>query len=164
MGIFDLFHRHKKQVCEIVVIEETVVIIENEHFHKRKPLLTLSTIINHQTYIMPDISLALGVTKSGVFTLTDNKTGAVITDAVFSNQAVGTVSNPEIATFALDPSNANNLIGTPVAAGSGTVTITTDATYTDLGDGTSKSGSFSVTKNYSVVPSEDGVSFDVVFP
>jgi hypothetical protein len=129
----------------------------------RKPVFTLSTIINKTIYLMADIVLDLGTPKNGIFTLTDNKNGAVLTDAVFSNQAVGVNSNPEFATFALDPGNSSRVIGTPIAAGSGTIVITTDASYKDLGDGTQQSGSFSVTKNYSVVASPDGVSFDVVF-
>jgi hypothetical protein len=129
-----------------------------------KPVFTLSTIINKITYIMADISLELGTPKTGLFTLTDNKSGVVLTTAVFSNQALGANSNPEFATFALDPANPSHVIGTAIAAGSGTLVITTDASYTDLGDGSTKSGSFTVTKNYSVVASADGVSFDVVFP
>jgi len=129
----------------------------------RKPILTLSITIQNQLFIMADITLNLGIAKNGIFTLTDAKTGSVITDASFSNQAVGSSSNPEFATFALDPSNPNRVIGTPVAAGSGTVVITTDASWTDLGDGAAKSASFSVTKAFTVIGSADGANFDVVF-
>lgn len=128
-----------------------------------KPVFTLSTIINKTLYIMADIVLELGTPKNGIFTLTDNKSGAVLTDAVFSNQALGANSNPEFATFVLDPTNPNRVIGTPVAAGAGTLVITTDAAYNDLGDNSPQHGSFSVTKNFSVKLTADGVSFDVVF-
>lgn len=126
-----------------------------------KPFLTLSIIIQNQTYIMADVSLVLGTPKSGLYTLIDNKTGLPITGVSFSNQAIGANSNPEFATFALDASN--NVVGTPVAAGSGTVVLTTDASYTDPGDGSAQSGSFTVTKNFTVIAGADGVTLDVVF-
>lgn len=113
---------------------------------------------------MSDVQLVVGSPKTGIFTLIDNKTLLPITTASFSNQAVGANSNPEFATFSLDPANPSNLIGTPLAAGSGTVVVTTDASWTDAGDNSSQTGSFSVTKNYTVTPSADGASFDVVFP
>lgn len=129
-----------------------------------KPIFTLSIIINKQVYIMANVALVVGSPKTGLFTLIDNKTLLPITGVSFSNQAVGANSNPEFATFALDPANPNNVVGTPIAAGSGTVVITTDASYTDPGDGSAQSGSFSVTKAFTVTPSADGASFDVVFP
>lgn len=132
--------------------------------HRNKPIFALTTFINKQQFIiMADVQLVVGSPKTGIFTLIDNKTLLPITTASFSNQAVGANSNPEFATFALDPSNPNNLIATPVAAGSGTVVITTDASYTDPGDNSSQSGSFSITKKFTVLASQDGVSFDVVF-
>lgn len=130
---------------------------------KQKPIFTLGTFINNKFYIMADVSLVLGTPKTGVFTLLDNKTGSPIA-ASFSNQSVGTNSNPEFASFSLDPANPNQVIGSGVAAGSGTVVISTHADYSDPGDGTAQSADFSVTKNYSVIASADGASFDVVFP
>jgi hypothetical protein len=133
-----------------------------------KPIFTLSTNIQNQLFIMADLSLVLGTPKTGLFTLTDNKTGAVLTPK-FSNQALGTNSNPEFATFALaptdptDPTSLNSLVATPVAAGSGSVVITTDASYTDS-SGVAGTGSFTQTKKFSVTLAADGVSFDVVFP
>lgn len=129
-----------------------------------KPVFTLYTIINSQIYIMANVALVIGSPKTGLFTLIDNKTLLPIPGVTYSNQALGTNSNPEFATFAFDPANPNAVVGTPVAAGSGTVVITTDASYTDPGDGSSQSGSFSVTKAFTVTPSADGASFDVVFP
>lgn len=111
---------------------------------------------------MSDISLAIGVPKPGVFTLIDNKTQLPIVSPVFSNQAVGVNSNPELATFALDGSG--NATGNGIAAGSGTVVFTTDAAWTDPGDGSAQTQTgLSVTKNFTVLPSPDGATFDVVF-
>lgn len=131
---------------------------------RQKPIFTLSLQIQNQIYIMANVALVIGSPKSGAFTLIDNKTLLPIDGVTYSNQAVGANSNPELATFALDPANPNSVVGTPVAAGTGTVVITTDASYTDPGDGSTQSGSFSVTKTFVVTPSADGATFDVVFP
>ncbi|MES1222437.1 MAG: hypothetical protein ABUT20_43485 [Bacteroidota bacterium] len=157
-------HETEKEIINIFV--ENTVVIEEEHFphHRRKPFFVLISIINNQTFIqMADVKLVVGTPNTGIFALLDNKTLSVITGASFSNQAVGANSNPELADFSLDPSNPSQVIGSGKAAGSGSVVITTDASYTDPGDGSSQSGSFSVTKNYTVVASADGVSFDVQF-
>lgn len=160
--------RQPQSVIQITNNIENIFLTEEEHHHRKhrnKPIFVLSTIINKQQFIfMADVKLVIGSPKTGIFTLIDNKTLLPITSASFSNQAVGANSNPEFASFALDTANPNNLIGTPIAAGSGTVVITTDASWTDAGDNSSQTGSFSVTKNYTVTPSADGASFDVVFP
>lgn len=132
--------------------------------HCNKPIFTLSLQIQNQTLIMANVALVIGSPKTGAFTLIDNKTLLPIPNVTYSKQAVGTNSNPEFATFALDPSNPNAVIGTPVAAGTGTVVITTDASYNDPGDNSPQSGSFSVTKTFVVTASADGATFDVVFP
>lgn len=148
-------HPHKPETKEVTIVEETnnIIIIEGERWHKHdkdyelfiikklvgivdkltvpteqsgKPIFALAIKIDNQILLMADISLAIGTPKTGIFTLIDNKTLAPNTSAVFSNQAVGANSNPEFATFALDASN--NLVGTPVAAGSGTIVVTTSAT------------------------------------
>lgn len=130
-----------------------------------KPIFALTTIINNQKVIlMADIKLVFGTPNPGIFTLLDNKTLKVIDGVVYSNQAVASNSNPELATISLDPSNPNQVIGNAIAqTGSGSTTITTDAAYTDPGDGQPKTGSFSVTKNYTIVANADGATFDVVF-
>lgn len=168
MSLFGHLEEKELDIIELLIRQESKLIgiidrLTTPPKPSNKPVFTLSIIINKTRYIMADISLSLGTPKNGIFTLTDNKTGAVLTDAVFSNQALGANSNPEFATFALDPANPNRVIGTPVAAGSGTLVINTDAAYNDLGDGSAHTGSFSVTKNFTVTLTEDGVSFDVVF-
>lgn len=141
------------------------ILAERQHPpHHSKPIFNVYFEIKNQSNIMANVVLVIGSPKSGIFTLIDNKTLLPIVNPVFSNPAVGANSNPEFATFALDPANPNSLIGTPVAAGTGTVVITTDASYTDAGDGSAQSGSFSVTKTFVVQASADGVTFDVVFP
>jgi hypothetical protein len=136
-----------------------------KHKHgKCKPILTLSTIINNKTYIMADISLNTGESKNGKLTLLDAKSGNVLS-ATFSNQSIGTNSNPELASFVLDPNDANVVVGTGIAEGSGTVDISAHADYTDGGNNSSQSKDFSVTKNYTVtlVLTENGATLDVTF-
>lgn len=137
---------------------------------RNKPFFTLSLTIQNQIYLMANVALVIGSPKTGLFTLIDNKTLLPISGVKYSNQALGANSNPEFATFALaltdpnDPTSLNSVVGTPVAAGTGTLVITTDAAYTDPGDGSVQSSSFSVTKTFVVQASADGATFDVVFP
>lgn len=112
---------------------------------------------------MADIALVIGGSKNGAFTLLDNKTLLPISPVNYSNQAIGANSDPSLASFALDPANPNSVIGTGLAAGAGTIVISTHADYTDPGDGSAQSQDFSIVKNYTVVPSADGATFDVVF-
>jgi hypothetical protein len=189
MGLIKLFmelfgHHHKDEMSDKEVIsfllknERLLVQLAEDAIHRipkpenqhNKPIFTLSINTNSQILIMANVALVIGSPKTGLFTLIDNKTLLPITGVKYSNQALGANSNPEFATFALaltdpaDPASLNSVIGTPVAAGSGTLVITTDASYTDPGDGSAQSGSFSVTKAFNVVASADGASFDVVFP
>ena len=164
----NIYIRHdehqERELLKIISIETGIIemLLKDEHKHHNKPIFTLSTIINKQQFIMADISLTLGGTApTGVFTLLDNKTATPLTGVTFSNQQVGANSNPEFATFALDGSN--NVVPTAVSAGSGTVTFTTHADYTDPGDNSAQSADFTVTKNFTVVAGADGVSLDVVF-
>lgn len=159
-------HEHDNEKAELHIIERLLKLIEKliTPAKNTKPIFALTTIINNQKFIiMSDIVLALGTNKTGVFALLDNKTLQPISDASFSNQAVGVNTNPGAATFAIDPASPNSPVATPVAVGSGSVVFSADASYTDPGDGSSQSGTFSITKNFSVVATPDGASLDVVF-
>jgi hypothetical protein len=136
-----------------------------EHHHRKhreKPIFALTTFINNQTLIyMADIKIIAGTPVTGIFTLLDNKTLQPLTGVSFTNKAIGFNTNPEIATFSIDENG--NLAGTNVAtSGSGKVTVTADAAYTDPGDNSAQTGSFTVTKNFAVVASPDGVTFDII--
>lgn len=161
------YHKHGEEYERLLVkiIAEQTKIIDRltQKEVSSKPIFALTTFVNNQLYIMADVSLVIGGSKTGLFTLLDNKTLLPISPVTYSNQALGANSNPEFATFALD-TTANTVTGTGVAAGSGTLVVTTHADYTDAGDGSAQSGDFSVTKNYTVVASADGSTFDVVFP
>ena|ERR1700760_1195206 len=159
-----MFHLHRKHRHHENALEKLIrFIIElvGENYPKHKPIFALTTTLNNQTFIMANINLVVGTNQTGVFTLLDGNLNP-IQGVSFSNQVVGASSNPEFATFALDPAHANNVIATPVAAGSGTVVITTDATYNDPVTGVATTGSFSVTKNFTVTATSS-VTFDVTF-
>lgn len=153
-------HYHEKDQHITIDINERITVVNETD---RTPIFALTTFINNQQLIMADLALALGVSKTGIFTLLDNKTLAAIPGVTFSNQAVGANTNPNAATFALDPANPNNVIGTPVALGSGSVVLSASAAYTDQGDGSAQTGAFSITKNFTVVATADGATLDVVF-
>jgi hypothetical protein len=158
-------HDHNREWEELKIIKiQAETIFNLTKPERRRPIFALTTIINNQKFIiMGDIVLSVGAGKTGVFTLLDNKTLKPVSDASFTNQAVGVNTNPDAATFEIDPSNPSQPTAKGIAPGSGSVVFTTDASYTDPGDGSSQSGSFSITKNFTVVASPDGVSLDVVF-
>lgn len=155
--------KNKEEIRIIAQLVQIVDRLTDNKRHTHKPIFALTIFINNQLIVMANITLVLGVPKTGIFTLLDASLNP-ISGVTFSNQVVGTNSNPEFATFALDGSNPNNLIATPVANGSGVLAISTDATYVDPADGQTKTSSFTVTKNYTVGGTPGGVSFDVVFP
>lgn len=111
---------------------------------------------------MSDVILAIGSPKGGVPTLIDNKTQLPISGATFSNQSVGDNSNPDAADFTADADG--NFTASGKAAGSGTVVLNAHANWTDPGDGSTHDEDVTVTKNFTVLPSPDGATFDVVFP
>ena len=155
--------KHNEISTELQIIAQLVRIVDRLTDRSFKPTFALTIILNNQSFIMANINLALGTPKTGIFTLLDSNSNP-ITGVTFSNQAIGTNSNPEFASFALDGGNPNNSIATPLAAGSGTIVITTDATYTDSQTGQQVTASFSITKNYTVSAGTGNVTFDVVFP
>lgn len=108
---------------------------------------------------MADVTLAIANPKPGVQTITDNKTQLPVA-ATFTNSAVGANSNTDAADFTFD---GTNFVGTGKAAGSGTVVFTAHANWQDPGDGSTVDQDVTVTKNFTVLPSADGGTFDVVF-
>lgn len=159
------YHSDPKEIFLKIVAEQVGIIdrlTRNAEHKRERPIFALLTLINKTQFIMADIKIVAGTPVSGLFALLDNKTLAPLTGVIFSNQAVGFNTNPEIATFSID--GDGKLAGANVTtSGSGKVTVTTDAAYTDLGDNSAQSGSFSVIKNFTVVPSLDGVTFEVIF-
>jgi hypothetical protein len=109
---------------------------------------------------MADVTLAIANPKPGIQTMIDNKTQLPITGVTFTNSAVGANSNSDAADFTFD---GTNFVGTGKAAGSGTVVLTAHAAWTDPGDGSAQDQDVTVTKNFTVLPSADGATFDVVF-
>jgi len=154
-----LFHRPRRDIN--INIHETT----NIYYCScgRRPTLALLVNYDKTNFIMTDISLTIGVpAKPGIFTLLD-KNNNPIPGVSFSNQQIGTVSDPSLASFQFDANM--QVVPTGTAAGSGTVTFTTHASYLDPEDNTQKEGDFSVTKNFTVIPATSGssVTFDVIF-
>ena len=162
-----MFDRKLRIALQIInsqmrVIDRQARTIEHISKKKSKPILVLTTIINNQTFIMADITLTIGTIGTGNMALIDNVTGNPVA-ATFSNQAVGANSNPEVATFELNPANPNQVKGTAHAAGSGTIVISANGSYTDAGDGSVHTDeAFTVTKNFSVAVSPNGATFDLI--
>lgn len=115
---------------------------------------------------MADINLQVGgQNKFGSFVNKDNiDNGALPTtyaNLTFNN------SNPEFATFepntnATDPESMVKAI--PVAIGSGSVTATVDATYTDPGDNQQRTETKSITRTFEVVGMPHGSHLELIFP
>lgn len=110
---------------------------------------------------MADVTLSIANPKQGTETLIDNKTQLPIDGAVFSGQNVGANSNSDAADFTFD---GTKFVGTGKAAGSGTVVLNSHGVWTDPGDGSAHDEDVTVTKAFTVLPSADGATFDVVFP
>lgn len=114
--------------------------------------------------------MVIGSPKTGLFQMTDNKTLLPITGVKYTNQALGANSDPTLSDFVLvqtdpaDPTSLNSVGATPKAAGSGTLVVNAHANWADPGDGSTQDQDVTVTKNYTVIASADGASFDVVFP
>lgn len=124
-------------------------------------MITLELTINN--IIMADIQLQVGAgNKNANFTLYDTVTSQVIGGVTWTNQQIVSNSNPTAGSFTIPTGNPNMVIGQPLAAGSGVVASAT-ASYTDPGDGQTKTGSFSVTKNFTVLGAAHGATMDLPF-
>lgn len=141
-------HRGKKKV-EINVIEETVIVIEGQkwfhehHKHHKKVELVLTTFINNSKLRIMSLQLSSKQFALGSLALIDSDTQAQVT-ATFANPQF-TGDNDAAFTVAPDASDPNTARVTGVAAGTGNVTASADATYTDANTGQQ------VTKSVSVV-------------
>ena len=107
-----------------------------------------------------DVTLAIANPKTGKEVFVDNKTQLPNDSAVFSGQNVGANSNPDAADFTFD---GTNFVATGKQAGSGTIVLNSHVTGTDPGDGSAIDQDVTVTKNFTVLPSADGGTFDVIF-
>jgi len=115
---------------------------------------------------MADINLQIGVSfKMGDFVTKDSVTNTNLS-ATYSNLVFDN-SNPEVANFepnVLAPDPESKVKASPLAIGSGTVTITVDVTYTDLGDNQQHTETKIIIKTFEVIGAPNGASLELVFP
>ena len=152
--MFGFGNRRGKKKVEINIIEETVIVIEGQrwfhehHKHHKKVQLVFTTIINNFKILIMSLQLSSKQFALGQLALIDSDTqGQVV--ASFAN-VVFTGDNDAAFTVAPDSSDPNTARVTGVAAGSGKVTATADATYTDANTQQQVTKSLSVTVDVTV--------------
>jgi hypothetical protein len=112
--------------------------------------LVLTSSINNSNYKIMSLTLASNQLANGRIALVDKDTQAKI-DATFANVSfAGT--NDAAFTVTQDPNDPNAVQVKGVAEGSGQVTGTADATYTDANTGQSVTTTVNVTVDVSVTP------------
>lgn len=128
-----MFGRSKKEPKEIIIVEETIILIDGEkwfrHDHKHKGanpvrMIHTTTFNNFKIQIMAFDPIAANQKAPIQVALQDAVTLQPAQDAVASN-VVHVVDNTAAATIDAD----NNLVG--VAEGAGNVTSDADWSYTD---------------------------------
>jgi len=134
--------------------EELEKKLEREE-HKRRVVLALTTQVNNQKFIVMNTSLILGINAQSQFVLLDAVTLQPVTSAIFSGQTVSS-SDSTVATFAIDPTNSNQILATPVAVGTGTINISASVSYTNS-LGASVSATLTASFPFSVALGADGV-------
>lgn len=149
-------HKHRKENKEVVIIEETnVVIIEGEHYKKFNPekeeleiieklvgivdrltqdkkervRLVLTTILNNNKFIVMSITLNANQFSLDTLSLIDSDTNAAVA-ATFANQSFAS-SDPSIFTSTQDVTDPNSTKDVAVGAGTASLNISADVTYTD---------------------------------
>ncbi len=162
-------HKGKKKV-KITVIEETVIVIDgqiwfHEHHpkHRQKVQLVLTTLINNSNLRIMSLTLNSKQFSLGTLALIDSDTqGQVL--ASFANAAFSG-DNDAAFTVAPDSSDPNTVKVTGVAAGTGKVNVTADATYTDANTGqqVTKTVSASVDVTVTAVAAGENVELQVNF-
>ena len=143
--------RQEKELIRIIAIQtETIeMLLKDEHKHHKKVHLAFTQNINNTKSIIMALSLNQGQFALGVLALIDSDTNNAVS-ATFANP-VFTGSNDAAFTVAPDSSDPNTARVTAVAAGTGTVSASVDATYTDSVSGSPVTKSLTVSVDVSVV-------------
>lgn len=134
MGLFD-FGKHDRKELERLLEEE---LIENQRLtkiidklinpQKHNVHLVLITNINQTKSILMALTLATNQSSTGTLGLIDSVTQQPVT-ATFDTQTY--VSSDATVFTAAQGGDPNTVVITPVAAGSATLNISANATYTD---------------------------------
>lgn len=126
--------KHEKESKEIIIIEETFIIIEGEpwyhHSHrKQKVQLILTTLINNFKLKIMSVQLASNQFAIGIPALIDSDTTNPIS-ATFSNPSFSS-TNESVFGVTQDASDPNSPRVTGVAAGTGQLNVNYTVSYTD---------------------------------
>jgi hypothetical protein len=164
MGLFDK-HKHRKENKEVVIIEETeFIIVDGRHYHEHdedeekleleiikklseiinklitpsqeeKVRLILTTKFNNNNSILQIMAIQLNVGQFSLDTLSliDSDSGNAVA-ATFANNQFNS-SDPNVFTSTVDPSNPNQTRDQAVAAGSASLNVSSDVSYTDANTG-----------------------------
>lgn len=160
--MLDWLFRHKKQKCEIVIIENEIIIVEGHHFHKHRYHLVLTTIINNQTklQIMPSLTLVSNQQIVGTLSLIDSVNNNPVT-STFANV---TASSDTVAAFTASVDGSGNVVVVGIAAGTGVLSVGADASYTDsTGTAQTKNVTTKIDLTISAVIQADAVTLVVTF-
>lgn len=115
---------------------------------------------------MQNAKLKVGVTVTGLLALMDQITGQKIESAVFSNFGIMGNTNPGLCSFSfLSTASSSNpqVQAIPLVAGSATLSIISDVSWTDQNGDTQSALAMQLSKPYNVVPTSDGVALDIIF-
>lgn len=129
--MFGKGNKHRKEPKEIVIVEETVILIDDifwfrhDHKHRHDTRMILTTNFNNfKIQIMAFDPLAANQKALIQVALQDVVTSTLISDAVASN-----VTNVSDNTAVASVDGDGNLVG--VSAGTGNLTTDADWSYTD---------------------------------
>lgn len=142
------FHKHDHEEKELAIIKKLIDIINKltrpPTQHERIRLI-LKTILDKNNSIFQIMALNLNTGQFSIDSLglIDSDTGNPVS-ATFAN-ATFTSSDPAVFTTEQDAANPNSTKDTAVAAGSASLTATADVTYTDANTQASVTKSLSVT-------------------
>lgn len=142
-------------VGELLKKEEKLEEQLEKEKNKRRVILGLIAQINNQKFIIMNTSLTLGINAQSQFVLLDAVTLQPVTNATFSGQTVSG-SDDTVATFQIDPSNSNQILATPVATGTGSISISATVSYTNS-VGTPVTATLTANFPFSVSQGADGV-------
>lgn len=151
----NIYIRHdehqERELLKIISIETGIIemLLKDEHKHHRKVELVFTTLINNFKIRIMALQLNAGQFSLGTLALIDSDTNNAVA-ASFANP-VFTGSNDAAFTVSPDSSDPNTARVTAVAAGTGSVSATTDVTYTDSVSGQPITKSLSVSVDVTVV-------------
>jgi hypothetical protein len=158
----DLFGHHEKTELEIIKIQaETIDRLTHEHCEPHKVALVLNLYNTKSTLRIMALSLASNQIVIGTLGLTDTTNPATVVTGTFAG-TTATSDTPAAFTALVDANG--NVDVTGVAAGTGNLTVTTTAAYTDsTGAAQSVSLSLTVAVTVTAVVVADSVALSITF-